>query len=55
LVAPDEGAHDDDETEEFAYDVGRGGNAATAEEAAMHLLDEDDLNQQSTNEQDLGR
>jgi hypothetical protein len=55
LVAPDEGAHDDDEDEEVAFDVGRGGNAASAEEAAMHVIDEDDLNQQATNEEDLGR
>jgi hypothetical protein len=55
LVAPDEGAHDADEDEQFAFDIGRGGNAASAEEAAMHVMDEDDLNQQATNEEDLGR
>jgi hypothetical protein len=41
LIAPDEGAHADDESEEFAFDVGRAGSAASAEEAAMHIVDED--------------
>ena len=40
LVAPDEGAHPDEESEEIATDVGRDGQAASAEEAAMHILDE---------------
>ncbi len=40
LVAPDEGAHQDDESEEIATDVGRAGYAASAEEAAMHVEDE---------------
>jgi hypothetical protein len=42
LVAPDEGAHDDTEKDEVAYDAGRAGYAATAEEAAMHIVDEDE-------------
>ncbi|MEO9140253.1 MAG: DUF5709 domain-containing protein [Jatrophihabitans sp.] len=41
LVAPDEGAHADEESEEIARDVGRAGYAASAEEAAMHIVDED--------------
>ncbi|AYG84426.1 hypothetical protein DWB77_06640 [Streptomyces hundungensis] len=42
LVAPDEGAHPDDETRLLATDVGIDGAAASAEEAAMHIVDEDD-------------
>ena len=53
LVAPDEGAHDADEADMIAQDVGRAGYAASAEEAAMHVVDEDELNEQDTNEQDL--
>jgi hypothetical protein len=41
LVAPDEGAHADEEKDEIATDVGRAGSAASAEEAAMHIEDED--------------
>ncbi|WP_244174002.1 DUF5709 domain-containing protein, partial [Streptomyces recifensis] len=37
LVAPDEGAHPDTETDEVAYDVGINGGAASAEEAAAHI------------------
>ncbi len=40
LVAPDEGAHPDEEAAEIATDVGRDGQAATAEEAAMHVIDD---------------
>lgn len=40
LVAPDEGAHPDEEKDEIATDVGRAGYAASAEEAAMHAADE---------------
>jgi len=54
LVAPDEGAHGDEESNEIATDVGLAGSAASAEEAAMHVVDEDDLNEQDTNEQDTG-
>ena len=41
LVAPDEGAHADVESDEIAFDVGRAGYAASAEEAAVHVEDED--------------
>jgi hypothetical protein len=37
LVAPDEGAHGDDEAESIGTDVGIDGGAASAEEAAVHL------------------
>jgi hypothetical protein len=53
LVAPDEGAHDADEPDVIALDVGKAGSAASAEEAAMHVVEEDELNEQDTNEQDL--
>lgn len=42
LVAPDEGAHADEEAEEIATDVGPGGYARSAEEAAMHIVDDPD-------------
>jgi uncharacterized protein DUF5709 len=41
LVAPDEGAHADDEPDLVATDVGPAGYASSAEEAAMHVVDED--------------
>ncbi|GGS98698.1 DUF5709 domain-containing protein [Streptomyces chromofuscus] len=41
LVAPDEGAHEDDESALIATDVGIDGAAASAEEAAIHIVDED--------------
>jgi hypothetical protein len=41
LVAPDEGTHEDTEKEEIATDVGPAGYAASAEEAAVHVIDED--------------
>ena len=40
LVAPDEGAHGDEETNSVATDVGIDGGGAAAEEAAVHLTDE---------------
>ncbi|MER7677348.1 MULTISPECIES: DUF5709 domain-containing protein [unclassified Streptomyces] len=43
LVAPDEGAHEDDESGLIATDVGIDGAAASAEEAAMHVVDEESL------------
>ena len=43
LVAPDEGAHADEEADEIATDVGPAGYASSAEEAAMHIIDEDRL------------
>ncbi len=41
LVAPDEGAHAPKESDLLASDRGRAGYAASAEEAAMHIVDED--------------
>ncbi|MFF1746254.1 DUF5709 domain-containing protein [Streptomyces mirabilis] len=38
LIAPDEGAHEDTEKDLIAYDVGVDGAAASAEEAAMHVI-----------------
>lgn len=43
LVAPDEGAHDDEESALIATDVGIDGAGASAEEAAVHIVDEDAL------------
>jgi hypothetical protein len=42
LVAPDEGAHPDVEAGLVAHDVGIDGGAATAEEAAVHVVEDDD-------------
>jgi hypothetical protein len=41
LVAPDEGAHPDEEKDEIARDAGPAGYASSAEEAAVHITDED--------------
>jgi len=41
LVAPDEGAHEDDEADEVASDVGPAGYGSSAEEAAIHIVDDD--------------
>ncbi|MGW0080125.1 DUF5709 domain-containing protein [Streptomyces sp. NPDC003393] len=41
LVAPDEGAHTDTIKEEIAADQGVDGGAAGAEEAAVHVVDDD--------------
>jgi hypothetical protein len=41
LMAPDEGAHEDAEKDMLAEDVGIDGGAASAEEAAVHVVDED--------------
>lgn len=41
LVAEDEGAHPDAEADLVAHDVGIDGGAAGAEEAAVHVEDED--------------
>ncbi|MEU5663868.1 DUF5709 domain-containing protein [Streptomyces longwoodensis] len=43
LVAPDEGVHEDEESALVATDVGIDGAAASAEEAAMHIVDGDAL------------
>jgi hypothetical protein len=40
LVAADQGAHPDDESEAVATEVGIDGGAASAEEAAVHLTDD---------------
>jgi Family of unknown function (DUF5709) len=42
LVEEDEGAHPDEEPDLFAYDVGIDGGAAGAEEAAVHVLADDE-------------
>lgn len=44
LVAPDEGAHPDTEQQPTASDVGIDAGAAGAEEAAVHVLPDEDLN-----------
>jgi len=42
LVAPDEGYGEDEEKDEVAEDVGFAGGAASAEEAAVHVIDSED-------------
>ncbi len=42
LVAEDEGAHPDDEADLVARDAGIDGGGATAEEAAIHVVEDDD-------------
>jgi len=42
LVAPDEGSHPVTVTDLLARDAGIDGGGATAEEAAMHVVEEDD-------------
>ncbi|MCE1179323.1 MAG: DUF5709 domain-containing protein [Micrococcales bacterium] len=42
LVAPDEGAHEDHDGESWGRDVGIDGAGASAEEAAMHVIDDED-------------
>jgi len=42
LVAEDEGAHPDEEADLVASDVGIDAGGATAEEAAVHVVEEDD-------------
>ncbi|MGV0745139.1 DUF5709 domain-containing protein [Mycolicibacterium sp. XJ870] len=42
LAAPDEGFGEDDEAELLGSDVGVAGGAASAEEAAVHIIDEED-------------
>ncbi|MEU0558525.1 DUF5709 domain-containing protein [Dactylosporangium maewongense] len=41
LVAPDEGWGEDEEKDEIGSDVGIDGGAASAEEAAMHIIEPD--------------
>ncbi|QHA03269.1 hypothetical protein GQF42_08340 [Streptomyces broussonetiae] len=38
LVAPDEGSHENTESDLFASDIGPDGAGASAEEAAMHVI-----------------
>jgi Family of unknown function (DUF5709) len=47
LVAEDEGAHPDTEEDLVASDVGIDAGAAGAEEAAVHVLDEDEAEKSS--------
>ncbi len=42
LVAEDEGAHPDEEADLVARDAGVDGGAASAEEAAVHVVEDDD-------------
>ncbi|MBF4764936.1 hypothetical protein ISU07_17525 [Nocardioides islandensis] len=41
LVAPDEGAHEDEDAELYAEDAGIDGAGASAEEAAMHVVEDE--------------
>jgi hypothetical protein len=41
LVSPDSGGLEDTETDEIATDVGRDGEASSAEEAAVHIVDDE--------------
>jgi hypothetical protein len=43
LVAPDEGTGEDVDSDLIGSDVGIDGGAASAEEAAVHSLDEDEI------------
>ena len=47
LVAEDEGAHPDEEADLVARDVGIDGGAASAEEAALHVVEDDDTDVRS--------
>ena len=40
LIAPDEGTHEDTEAHMVAYDAGIDGGGSSAEEAAMHIIDD---------------
>jgi hypothetical protein len=54
LVAEDQGFGEDTEKDLVAEDVGIDGAAASAEEAAVHLVDEDTLGQQGAGEGGTG-
>jgi len=41
LIAPDEGAHEDTESDLVAEDVGIGGGGSSAEEAAVHIVEDE--------------
>ena len=43
LVAPDEGSAEDEDSELWAIDAGIDGAGASAEEAAMHVVDDESL------------
>ena len=43
LVAPDEGTHADVDDEAWGRDVGIDGGAASAEEAAVHIIEDEDF------------
>ena len=43
LVAQDQGSADDEDSELWATDAGIDGAGASAEEAAMHVIDDEDL------------
>jgi hypothetical protein len=47
LVAPDEGTHEDEEEDLLAEDVGIDGAAASAEEAAVHVVPDRDQPEQA--------
>jgi hypothetical protein len=52
LVAEDEGAHSVAEADLVAMDAGIDGGAATAEEAAVHVVDDDDTDVRSDDDYD---
>src|SRR5471030_676763 len=41
LMAPDEGSHEDTESDMVARDVGMDGGGSSAEEAAMHIIEDE--------------
>lgn len=43
LISPDEGVRDDTDADVYATDIGIDGAGASAEEAAIHLIDDKDL------------
>jgi hypothetical protein len=43
LMAPDEGSHEDVDSEPYAVDEGIDGAGASAEEAAMHTIDDEQV------------
>jgi len=46
LLAPDEGSHSGGNADLSAQDVGIDGGAASAEEAAMHVVDDEELDEE---------
>ncbi len=55
LVAPDEGTRDDVDAESVADDVGYDGAGSSAEEAAVHVVDDRDLDALAEDDPDDGR